>query len=139
MSQNKKQTEESIFRGNEVMMMLEQMSDGIAIIAEEQKTLKEGQKELKEEIQGVRTELKEEIQGIRTELNGKIDGLSGEMNEKFDQVFEFLSNIEDELVDLRKEVEEIKKNGATKKDMEELDGRISILETKFEKMELERA
>ena len=69
---NKK--EESVFSGNQVMMMLEQMSDGIAVIAEEQKELKKGQEEFKKEI---------------TE---QVGGLRQEMNEKFDQVFEFLSN-----------------------------------------------
>ena len=69
---NKK--EESVFSGNQVMVMLEQMSDGIAVIAEEQKELKKGQEEFKKEI----------IE--------QVGGLRQEMNEKFDQVFEFLSN-----------------------------------------------
>ncbi len=129
---SKDKNEESVFRGNEVMMMLEQMSDGIAVIAEEQKALKEGQNKLKEEIQGVRTELKEEIQGVRTELKEEIQGVRTEMNEKFDQVFEFLSNIEDELVAVRKEMERLKKNSATKKELAELDSRIAVLERRFE-------
>ena len=51
----KRAEEKGVFRGNEVMMTLEQMSDGIAVIAEEQKAL-------------------------RGEMNEKIDGLHSEMN-----------------------------------------------------------
>ena len=54
------------------------------------------------------------------------------MNEKFDQVFEFLSNIEDELVAVRKEIERLKKESATKKELAELDSRVSVLEKHFE-------
>ncbi len=102
--------EESVFRGNEVMMMLEQMSDGIAVIAEEQK-------ELKQNVAVIAEEQKE---------------LRIEMNEKFDQAFEFLSNIEDELVAVRKEIERLKKESATKEDLAKLDSRVSVLERRFE-------
>ncbi len=121
---SKDKNEESVFRGNEVMMMLEQMSDGIAVIAEEQKELKqniaviaEEQKELKQNVAVIAEEQKE---------------LRVEMNEKFDQVFEFLSNIEDELVAVRKEVERLKKNSATKEYLARLDSRITVLERRFE-------
>ncbi len=84
---NKK--EESVFSGNQVMVMLEQMSDGIAVIAEEQKELKKGQEEFKKEISEQVGCLREEF---KKEISEQVGGLRQEMNEKFDQVFEFLSN-----------------------------------------------
>ena len=120
-----KDKEESVFRGNEVMMMLEQMSDGIAVIAEEQKALRI---ELTGKIDDVRTELKSEIQEFRDEFNEFRD----EVNEKFDSVFEFLSNIEDELVDIRKEINVLKKTKADDEKVIELDQRVSVLEKQFE-------
>ncbi len=120
-----KDKEESVFRGNEVMMMLEQMSDGIAVIAEEQKALRI---ELTGKIDDVRTELKSEIQEFRDEFNEFRD----EVNEKFDSVFEFLSNIEDELVDIRKEINVLKKTKADDEKVMELDQRVSVLEKQFE-------
>ncbi len=144
MADNNK-NEESVFRGNEVMMMLEQMSDGIAIIAEEQKDLKknvaiiaEEQKDLKKNVAIIAEEqkdLKKSITAITEEQNNLRKGqeeLRTEMNEKFDQVFEFLSNIEDELVAVRKEVERLKKDSATKEDLAKLDSRITVLERRFE-------
>ncbi len=125
MTKVNKDKEESVFRGNEVMMMLEQMSDGIAVIAEEQKGLREGQDKL-------RTELKEEIQGVRTELKEEIQEFRDEVNEKFDSVFEFLSSIEDELVDLRKEINILKEAKADDEKVIDLDKRVSILEEQFE-------
>ncbi len=125
MTKANKDKEESVFRGNEVMMMLEQMSDGIAVIAEEQKALRI---ELTGKIDDVRTELKSEIQEFRDEFNEFRD----EVNEKFDSVFEFLSNIEDELVDIRKEINVLKKTKADDEKVIELDQRVSVLEKQFE-------
>jgi gas vesicle protein len=42
--------------------------------------------ELKDEIQGVRTELKDEIQGVRTELKGEIQGLRTELKDEIQGV-----------------------------------------------------
>ncbi len=135
-----KDKEESVFRGNEVMMMLEQMSDGIAVIAEEQKALRI---ELTGKIDDVRTELTGKIDDVRTELTGKIDDVRtelkeeiqefrNEVNEKFDSVFEFLSSIEDELVDLRREINTLKETKADDEKVMELDQRVSVLEKQFE-------
>ncbi len=146
-----KDKEESVFRGNEVMMMLEQMSDGIAVIAEEQKALRieltgkidDVRTELTGKIDDVRTELTGKIDDVRTELTGKIDDVRTEfkeeiqefreeVNEKFDSVFEFLSNIEDELVDIRKEINVLKETKADDEKVIELDERVSALEKQFE-------
>ncbi len=136
MTKINKDKEESVFRGNEVMMMLEQMSDGIAVIAEEQKALRieltgkidDVRTELTGKIDDVRTELKSEIQEFRDEFNDFRD----EVNEKFDSVFEFLSNIEDELVDIRKEINVLKETKADDEKVIELDERVSVLEKQFE-------
>lgn len=109
----KKKKEENIFKGNEVMMMLENMNDGIQVIAEGHQTLLEGQKKLKQEIQEFRAEV----------------------DQKFDTVFEFLSNIEDEMVSLRKEINILKENKANNEDVINLDNRLSVLEEKFEVMQ----
>ncbi len=135
---SKNKNEESVFRGNEVMMMLEQMSDGIAVIAEEQKELKqnvaviaEEQKELKQNVAVIAEEQKELKQNVAVIAEEQKE-LRVEMNEKFDQVFEFLYNIEDELVALRKEIERLKKESATKEELAELDSRVTVLESRFE-------
>ncbi len=121
--------EESVFRGNEVMMMLEQMSDGIAVIAEEQKALRI---ELTGKIDDVRTELTGKIDNVRTELKEEMQEFRNEVNEKFDSVFEFLSSIEDELVDLRKEINILKETKADDEKVVELDQRVGVLEKQFE-------
>ena len=66
-----KDKEESVFRGNEVMMMLEQMSDGIAVIAEEQKAL--------------RIELTGKIDDDRQSGSGKIKQLVGKHGLEYGQ------------------------------------------------------
>ena len=108
---------ESVFQGNEVMMMLEGMQNGISIIAEEQKNMREEQKSMREDMN----------KGFR-----KVD-------EKFDSVFEFLSRIEDELVDLRKEINILKKTKADKDYVINFDNRIGTLEKKFKTMQAEQA
>ncbi|HIP49285.1 MAG TPA: hypothetical protein EYG92_10025 [Lutibacter sp.] len=115
---------ESVFQGNEVMMMLEGMQNGISIIAEEQKNMREEQKSMREEQKSMREDMNK---GFR-----KVD-------EKFDSVFEFLSRIEDELVDLRKEINILKKTKADKDYVINFDNRIGTLEKKFKTMQAEQA
>jgi regulator of replication initiation timing len=98
--------EENVFKRNEMMIMLEQMSDGISIIAEEQKSLRVGQ---------------EKLRGDMNEGFKKVD-------ERFDSVFEFLSNIEDELVDLRKEINILKETKADDEKVIDLDKRLIAIE-----------
>ena len=129
MTKINKDKEESVFRGNEVMMMLEQMSDGIAVIAEEQKALRI---ELTGKIDDVRTELTGKIDDVRTELKEEMQEFRNEVNEKFDSVFEFLSSIEDELVDLRKEINILKETKTDDEKVMELDQRVGVLEKQFE-------
>jgi BMFP domain-containing protein YqiC len=105
--------EEHVFKGNEVMLMLESMSDGIAVIAEEQKA-------------------------TRIEMNKKFDIVDEKfdiVDEKFDTVFEFLSRIKDELVELRQDLNKLEKTKTSKSDLLAFGKRLSILEKKFEKIE----
>ncbi len=115
-----KSTEESVFKGNEVMMMLEQMSNGIAIVAENQQGL---------------TERFDKFEGKFDNLEGKFDKFERETNEKFEQVFEYLSRIEDELVALRKDLEILKETKADKKDLLGFDKRLKILETQMAELQ----
>ena len=56
------------------------------------------------------------------------------VDEKFDSIFEFLSRIEDELVDLRKEINILKENKADNKKVIDLDNRVKLLESQFRTM-----
>ena len=142
MAKNNKKSE-SVFKGNEVMMMLEQMQGGISIIAEEQKSMRNdmdrGFKKLRSDIDG-------EFKKLRSDMDGEFKKLRSDMNEgfkkvdeRFDSVFEFLSSIEDGLVDLRKEINILKETKADKDYVINFDKRIGILEKKFKAMQAEQS
>ena len=120
MAKNNKKSE-SVFKGNEVMMMLEQMQGGISIIAEEQKSM--------------RNDMDKGFKKMRSDMN---EGFK-KVDERFDSVFEFLSSIEDKLVDLRKEINILKETKADKDYVINFDKRIGILEKKFKAMQAEQA
>jgi septation ring formation regulator EzrA len=119
--------EENVFRGNEVMLMLESMSDGIAVIAEEQKA--------------TRIEMNKKFDIVDEKfdiVNEKFDIVNEKfaiIDEKFDTVFEFLSRIKDELVELRQDLNKLEKTKTSKSDLLAFGKRLSILEKKFEKIE----
>jgi len=56
------------------------------------------------------------------------------VDEKFDTTFEFLSRIEDELVELRTEINILKKSKAEDKKVIDLDNRVKLLENQFQTM-----
>jgi DNA anti-recombination protein RmuC len=122
-----KSPEESVFKGNEVMIMLEQMSDGIAIIAENQQGLTKRFDKFEGRF--------DKFEGRFDKFEGRFDKFERETNEKFEQVFEYLSRIEDEIVALRKDLEILKETKADKKDLLGFDKRLKILETQMAKLQ----
>jgi Mg2+ and Co2+ transporter CorA len=75
---------------------------------------------------------------MHIEMNEKFDIVDEKfaiIDEKFDTVFEFLSRIEDELVELRQDLNKLEKTRASKSDLLAFGKRLSILEKKFEKIE----
>ena len=70
MKKNKSKNKKTAFPANEVMMMLEQMSDGIAVIAEQ------GNENFKK-----LDDFKSEMTEFKSETNGKLDNLQNDVTE----------------------------------------------------------
>jgi len=84
MKKNKSKNKKTAFPANEVMMMLEQMSDGIAVIAEQGnenfKKLDDFKSEMTE-FKSEMTEFKSEMTEFKSETNGKLDNLQNDVTE----------------------------------------------------------
>jgi chromosome segregation ATPase len=61
-------------------------------------------------------------------LETKVDNLETNMNSKFKTVFDYLSRIDDELQDIKKEMERLSLTKADKTEIKELSHRVSNLE-----------
>ncbi|HHE45758.1 MAG TPA: hypothetical protein ENL05_00185 [Candidatus Moranbacteria bacterium] len=70
---------EKVFKESEVILLLENLNDNIQLLAEGQV-------------------------GLREETNRKIDGLREEMNEKFSLIMNYLKKIDDEIMEIKKEL-----------------------------------
>jgi len=93
-------------------------------------------KVLLEDIRGEIKLVAEGQAGLRQEMNKKFDGLQKEMNEgfadmrsSFKSIFEYLSRVEDELVEIEVELRNFKK---VKVDYGSLEKRIAAIEQKLE-------
>ena len=135
MSENITKKEKNVFSGNQVMMMLEQMNNGIGVIAEGQKQLRN---DMDGEFKSLRNDMDGEFKSLRDDMNEGFKKVDEKFEAKFDIVFEFLSRIEDELVDLRKEINILKETKAEDKSVIDLDNRVNILEEKFEAIKAEK-
>ncbi len=106
---------------DEVLIMFESLKNGIQIIAEGQSSLSERfddfrdeMYEFKNEMYGFRDEMygfRDEMYGFRDEMyefKGEMYSFRDETKNNFKVVFEYLSRIDDELQDIKKEIKEIK-------------------------------
>ena len=92
---------------DEVLVMFESLKNDIQIIAEGQSSLSERFDNFRDEMYGFKDEMygfKDEMCGFRDEMYGFRD----ETKNNFKVVFEYLSRIDDELQDIKKEIKEIK-------------------------------
>jgi len=106
---------------DEVLVMFESLKNDIQIIAEGQSSLSERFDNFRDEMYGFKDEMygfKDEMCGFRDEMYGFRDEMYGfrdemygfrdETKNNFKVVFEYLSRIDDELQDIKKEIKEIK-------------------------------
>lgn len=112
-------------REDKMMVLLEDMRGEIKAVAEGHSDLRraidDSRDELRNEIGGLRNGMSNNIDGLRNELNSKIDGLRNEMKENFKIVFEHFSNIEDEIMEIKSEMKEIRRELLGKADRVRLD------------------
>jgi septal ring factor EnvC (AmiA/AmiB activator) len=109
----KKEKKDSVFSGNQVMMMLEQVMDGVGILAENHRTLEN------------------KMDQRFDKMDQRFDGFEQEVKENFSAVFEYLAKIEDEIMDIKKELKKMQKNKAERRMVLELTERVSALESEI--------
>jgi hypothetical protein len=109
----KKEKKDSVFSGNQVMMMLEQVMDGVGILAENHRTLEN------------------KMDQRFDKMDQRFDGFEQEVKENFSAVFEYLVKIEDEIMDIKKELKKMQKNKAERRMVLELTERVSALESEI--------
>jgi uncharacterized membrane-anchored protein YhcB (DUF1043 family) len=109
----KKEKKDSVFSGNQVMMMLEQVMDGVGILAENHRTLEN------------------KMDQRFDKMDQRFDRFEQEVKENFSAVFEYLAKIEDEIMDIKKELKKMQKNKAERRIVLELTERVSALESEI--------
>ena len=131
------------------LLVLEEMRDEIKIVAEGHSVLARGMDELKDkmggmekrmdnfesELKGLRKEVNDKSEGLRREINDKSEELRKEMNQGFRMVFNYTERIEDEIKDVKKEIEILRKELKSKADVQ----RLEILEKRVQRIERDYA
>jgi uncharacterized coiled-coil DUF342 family protein len=121
-------------------VFLEDMHGDIKLIAEGQSGLrievKELRQELHQEVGDLRQEMHHEIGSLRQEMHHEVKGLRSEMNSQFKMLFQYLSRIEDELMEIKKDFKNFKETSVNKKDYDTLEKRITRIEEKLEKYQV---
>jgi hypothetical protein len=130
-----KKKEDSVFSGNQVMMMLEQVMDNISILAESHQALKN-------KMDGKFDGLEQRFDGLEQRFDGleqRFDKFEKETGDNFRSVFEYLSRIEDEIVDIKQELKRLQKNKADRNEVLDLMRRVEVLEKKIAGLEKQEA
>jgi chromosome segregation ATPase len=114
--------------------ILEDISGKFSAIVEGQNILTERVDKLDVRMGRVETKvdnLETKVDNLETKVDGldaKVDNLEINMNSKFKTVFDYLSRIDDELQDIKKEMERLALTKADKTEIKELSYRVSNLE-----------
>jgi uncharacterized membrane-anchored protein YhcB (DUF1043 family) len=116
----KKEKKDSVFSGNQVMMMLEQVMDGVGILAENHRTL-----------ENKMDQRFDKMDQRFDKMDQRFDRFEQEVKENFSAVFEYLAKIEDEIMDIKKELKKMQKNKAERRIVLELTERVSALESEI--------
>ncbi len=119
MEKNKRK-KDSVFSGNQVMMMLEGVMDSIGILAESHKTL-EGKMDQRFD-----------------KMDQRFDKFEAETNANFKSVFEYLSRIEDEIVDIKKELKNLQETKAENSMVLELIQRVTVMESEIKMLKKQK-
>jgi len=116
--------------------ILENISEKFDVMIEGQNVLTERVDRLEVRMGSVETK----VDNLETKVDGletKVDSLETTMNSKFDTVFEYLARIDDELQDIKKEIERLNRTKADKTEIveiKELSYRVSNLEKELAEM-----
>lgn len=121
---------------------MKDVRDEIKIVAEGQIELRQELKkdindlrgELKSDISDLRSELKGDISGLRNELKGDISDLRDEMRSNFKTVFEYLSKIDEEIQEIKLELQTLKESKLDKALYFALEKRVLKMEKQVERM-----
>ncbi|MDD3679140.1 MAG: hypothetical protein PHT36_02770 [Patescibacteria group bacterium] len=121
-----------IFKGSEVVVVLEDIRDNIKILAEGQVGLRQ---ELKGDVNNLRDELKDDISDLRSELKGDIAELREELRtfkqdteSNFKTVFDYLARIDKEIQEIKVELKNLKESKIDKESYFALEKRVLDLE-----------
>ena len=123
----KKEKKDSVFSGNQVMMMLEQVMDGVGILAENHRTLENKMDQRFDKMDQRFDKMDQRFD----KMDQRFDRFEQEVKENFSAVFEYLAKIEDEIMDIKKELKKMQKNKAERKMVLELTERVSALESEI--------
>ena len=126
MEKNKRK-KDSVFSGNQVMMMLEGVMDSIGILAESHKTL-----------EGKMDQRFDKMDQRFDKMDQRFDKFEAETNANFKSVFEYLSRIEDEIVDIKKELKNLQETKAENSMVLELIQRVTVMESEIKMLKKQK-
>ena len=124
--QSSKESEKS-FKESEVVVILEDIKGKFDLLAE-------GQKDIRREIDNLHKKVDDNAIELRKEMKAGFK----EMHSRFDQVFEYLSNVEDELMEVKNDLKALKEK-PDKEEFIKLEKRVATLEKKLEMYKLKAA
>ncbi|EKE21734.1 MAG: hypothetical protein ACD_7C00143G0006 [uncultured bacterium] len=131
---NKKESKKS-YGKDEVLVMFESLRDDISILAEGQQAIKDELTEFKGEMYSFKDEMytfKEETNNNFEVLRNDLDNFKEETNNNFKAMFEYLSRMEDDVAEIKAELNSKKDSEKiSKKWMNEIEKRLSQLEKKL--------
>lgn len=120
------------FKESEVVVILEDIKGKFDLLAEGQKTIRD---EMRRGFKEVREDMNAEVSVLRGEMKVGLNDLKlemktgfKEMNSRFKQVLEYLSRVEDELMEIKTELKRQKENTPDKEGYDKLEKRVSVLE-----------
>jgi predicted nucleic acid-binding Zn-ribbon protein len=117
---------ERIFKGSEVMVLIEDFNSKVGLLAEGQQAIREDLREFKDEMYGFR----DEMYGFRDEMHN----FKQDTEANFRSLREYLSRIEDELMDIKAELAISKQFELTTKDwIKTMEKRVVRIETQLQR------
>ena len=128
---------EKIFKGSEVMVLIEDFNNKIGIMSEGQQAIRDDLKEFKGEMYEFRDEMhefKNEMHEFKRDTEANFNSFKKDTDSNFVSVREYLSRIEDELMEIKAELAIRKKFELVSKDwMDAMEKRVMKIEAQLQK------
>lgn len=122
---------EKVFKESHVLVMLENMRDDIKLLAE-------GQMGIHDKLDAIDGRF-EQFDGKFEQIDGRFDEIDRKLEENKSEhktIMEYLSRLEDEMMDIKERLESIEKNKADKSDYDFLKRKMEVLERQMEKFKV---